>query len=143
MTVTKLLQETWLRLLQPESKSKSYTLTERIEDPELEKAKFQTQSLVDQRRTQFLKREWDKVPRPEKIPIRHVKVLVEAADAFNPECALLVGASIWWELLDNKSFSDVLNSRIPEYVPVGPGGEFIREVFKRSETFLLTRPLTS
>ena len=85
----------------------------------------------------------DKVPRPEKIPIRHVKVLVEAADAFNPECALLVGASIWWELLDNKSFSDVLNSRIPEYVPVGPGGEFIREVFKRSETSLLTRPLTS
>jgi hypothetical protein len=134
MTVAKLLQEAWLRLLQDQSnletqrrQGESYTLTERTEMPisepaVLEEAKGQAQSLVDQCRKGFSKKEGDQV-QPEKIPIHHVQALVEAADASEPECALLVGASVWWELLDDKSFSLVANTRISECTTTRPNGE--------------------
>ncbi|KAH8683728.1 kinase-like domain-containing protein [Ilyonectria robusta] len=56
----------------------------------------------------------------EKIPADIIKPLLRATDA---ECAYLVGASIWWDLLDEKTLKLLASSRVSDYLTTTTSGQ--------------------
>jgi len=56
-----------------------------------------------------------------KIPANHIGALVRAVA--DPECAYLIGASIWWDLLDEEALQLVASSRNSEYTTTTDDGQ--------------------